>query len=237
MVRPSYVSLQSALAFYGLIPDVVPATTGITTVRPGRWETPLGLFTFRHVQADLFFGYRQTDLGSGQQAFVATPEKALLDLVYLEPEGDTPAYLRELRLQNLERLDPQRSAGRCGPQRPSQAAAAPPISSSICVNPRRRSTRHYEGLPGRIDPRQSHPLLTRNVGTRIPAGTHPGNAATGRRHDPAGLPWWDGAALPVRQLPLFRRPGLRPRTAPGTLRFPRLLEGAPSPGPRPKAML
>ena len=37
--------------------------------------------------------------------FVASPEKALLDLVYLQPEGDTPAYLRELRLQNLARLD------------------------------------------------------------------------------------------------------------------------------------
>ena len=38
-------------------------------------------------------------------ALVATPEKALLDLVYLQPGGDQPAYLRELRLQNLERLD------------------------------------------------------------------------------------------------------------------------------------
>lgn len=40
-----------------------------------------------------------------QQALIATPEKALLDLVYLQPGGDSPAYLKELRLQNLERLD------------------------------------------------------------------------------------------------------------------------------------
>lgn len=40
-----------------------------------------------------------------QQALVATPEKTLLDLVYLQPGGDQPAYLRELRLQYLERLD------------------------------------------------------------------------------------------------------------------------------------
>jgi hypothetical protein len=45
-----------------------------------------------------------TDL-HGQQALVAMPEKALLDLVYLQPGGDSAQYLRELRLQNLERLD------------------------------------------------------------------------------------------------------------------------------------
>lgn len=41
----------------------------------------------------------------GQQARVATPEKALLDLVYLQPGGDFANYLRELRLQNLEQLN------------------------------------------------------------------------------------------------------------------------------------
>ena len=45
------------------------------------------------------------ELGSGQAAFVATPEKALLDLIYLQPGGDNPAYLATLRLQALERLD------------------------------------------------------------------------------------------------------------------------------------
>jgi len=45
------------------------------------------------------------DLGGGQKAFLATPEKALLDLIYLHPGADSPAYLAELRLQHLERLD------------------------------------------------------------------------------------------------------------------------------------
>lgn len=44
------------------------------------------------------------DLGN-QQAFVATAEKALRDLLYLQPGSDDPDYLKELRLQNLERLD------------------------------------------------------------------------------------------------------------------------------------
>jgi hypothetical protein len=65
----------------------------------------LGIFDFRHIQVDFFYGYRLVDLGEKQQAFIASPEKALLDLVYLEPGGDTPDYLSELRLNNLDRLD------------------------------------------------------------------------------------------------------------------------------------
>ena len=105
MSRASYVSCQSALAFYGLIPEYVPATTSVTTHRPGRWETPLGVFDFRHIQFNLLRGYRMIDLGNEQRAFIATPEKALLDLVYLQPKSDSLAYMRELRLQNLERLN------------------------------------------------------------------------------------------------------------------------------------
>lgn len=105
LVPGSYVSLQSALGHYALIPESVPVTTSVTVGRPGRWETPLGTCDYRHLQADLFAGYRRTALGGGQEAFLATPEKALLDLLYLEPDADSPAYLAELRLQNMDRLD------------------------------------------------------------------------------------------------------------------------------------
>jgi len=105
MVRASYVSLQAALAYYGLIPEYVPVVTSVTTARPGRRETPLGVYEFCHDKTDLLFGYQLANLDGGQKAFLATPEKALLDLIYLQPGGDSPAYLQELRLQNLDRLD------------------------------------------------------------------------------------------------------------------------------------
>jgi predicted transcriptional regulator of viral defense system len=105
MVRGSYVSCQSALAHYDLIPEYVPVTTSVTTARPGSWETPLGTFEFRHINSNLLRGYRSIDLSGGQKAFVATPEKALLDLIHLHPGADSPDYLRELRLQNLDRLN------------------------------------------------------------------------------------------------------------------------------------
>lgn len=105
MARGSYVSLQAALAHYGLIPEAVPVVTSVTTGRPGRRETPLGIYEFRHIRAELFFGYRLVEVSPGQRAFLAGPEKALLDLIYLHPGGDDPDCLQELRLQNLERLD------------------------------------------------------------------------------------------------------------------------------------
>ena len=102
--QASYISLQSALSYYGLIPEIVNTTTSISTGRPERVETPFGVFEFRHVKTQLLFGYQMIDLGD-QEALVATPEKALLDLIYLQPGGETPAYLKELRLQNIEQLD------------------------------------------------------------------------------------------------------------------------------------
>jgi predicted transcriptional regulator of viral defense system len=101
----SYVSNQSALAHYGLIPEYVPLVTSVTTARPGRWDTPLGSYEFRHIKTSRLNGYRLVGLGGGQQAFIAIPEKALLDLIYFQPEGDSPEYLGELRLQNLDRLN------------------------------------------------------------------------------------------------------------------------------------
>jgi predicted transcriptional regulator of viral defense system len=105
MLPASYVSLQSALAYFGLIPEYVLVTTSVTTSRPASWETPLGIFNFRHIQVDFFDGYHLVDLSVRQQAFIASPEKALLDLIYLEPGGETLDYLVELRLSNLDQLD------------------------------------------------------------------------------------------------------------------------------------
>lgn len=105
LVRGSYVSCQSALAHYGLIPEHVPTVVSVTTGRTLSLQTPLGGFVFHHLQPALFFGMQRIDVGNGRYAFVALAEKALLDLVHLRPGGDAMDYLRELRLQNLDKLD------------------------------------------------------------------------------------------------------------------------------------
>ena len=103
--RASYVSLHSALEYHGLIPEYVPTVTSISTGRPEEVVTPLGSFIFRHIKKELFSDYQLTDLGEKQSAFIATPEKALLDLLYLTPGSDNPEYLKELRLQNFTSLN------------------------------------------------------------------------------------------------------------------------------------
>jgi len=106
----SYVSRQSALAHYGMIPESVP-TTSVSTGRPEILSTPLGVYDFHHIQIKWLRSYGRIELGNGQHAFIASPEKALLDLVYLQPEGDSRNYLKELRLQDLERLDMDKMQG------------------------------------------------------------------------------------------------------------------------------
>ena len=100
--RGSYVSAQSALAYYGLIPENVPVVTSVGPGRPETVRNPLGVFQFNHLSHQLLFGYSQMEIAPRQFAFVAYPEKALLDLIHLTPGADSEKYLRALRLQNPE---------------------------------------------------------------------------------------------------------------------------------------
>lgn len=106
LVRGSYVSLQSALAHHGLIPEHVPVITSLTTGRAQRRENPFGSFEYHHCPPDRLDGYRLDALGGGQEALVATPAKALADLIHLVPGADAATYLSELRLTNLEKVEP-----------------------------------------------------------------------------------------------------------------------------------
>jgi predicted transcriptional regulator of viral defense system len=105
LVTGSYVSCQSALAWHGMIPEHVATTVSVAAKRPARFDTALGRFVFRHVKRDLLFGYGVELVSPGQRAFVASPEKALLDWIHLEAGGDEEPFLRELRLQHLGALD------------------------------------------------------------------------------------------------------------------------------------
>lgn len=102
--RPSYVSLQSALAYHGLIPEAVPVTTSVTAGRPEVVDTPVGRFTFRHIRREALFGFETAVVWNGQEARIADPAKALLDLVYLTPRGDSTDHLSSLRLEGLDGL-------------------------------------------------------------------------------------------------------------------------------------
>jgi len=103
-VTPGY-HLHSALSYHGVIPEAVPVVTSVTTRRPRTDETPLGTFVFRHLHRSLFWGYEETRVGDGTTFFVASPEKALLDLVHLTPGRVTEDYVESLRLEPDLSLD------------------------------------------------------------------------------------------------------------------------------------
>ena len=104
--KVSYVSLQSALSHYGMIPEFVPVTTSVTTGRPEEIETPLGRFQFRHASPGRFFGFVEMEISVEQAVLIATPQKALVDLLYLTAHSDRVDYLRELRIERPVDFDP-----------------------------------------------------------------------------------------------------------------------------------
>lgn len=104
IVVPSYVSLERALSVHGLIPESVPLVQSITLARSLLFETQVGDFQYRHVKKDWFFGYAEISLQAGS-ALVATPEKALLDVVYFSIGSFDRDRIDEMRLQNIERFD------------------------------------------------------------------------------------------------------------------------------------
>lgn len=108
LVQGSYVSLQMALSHYDLIPEHVAVVTSVTTGRPGKWQNPYGRFSYQHIQPAFFFGFHYRQVTTTQWAYMATPEKALLDLIYLTPKAESAGYIQELRLQNLDQLDVDR---------------------------------------------------------------------------------------------------------------------------------
>lgn len=107
LTRPSYISLEKAMEMHNLIPEAVFVFTCVTAKRPAHYETAIGTFDYRHIRRDLFFGY-EPFTQQNQTAFLATPEKALLDYVYFLNGAVTQDTLEELRLQNLDLLSEER---------------------------------------------------------------------------------------------------------------------------------
>jgi len=105
--KPSYISLEKALEYHGLIPEAVPVYTSVTTKWPRKFTSKIGVFDYRHIKNSLFWGYEPV-IQKKQTGFMAMPEKALLDLIYLRGIKVSPEYLEELRLQNTEKIDAAR---------------------------------------------------------------------------------------------------------------------------------
>ena len=82
---PSYLSLEFALAWYGLIPERVEVLTSVTSGKNKQYATPIGPLTYRHLPASLYpLGVTLKKNDDGRTFLIATPEKALVDLFTLK---------------------------------------------------------------------------------------------------------------------------------------------------------
>ena len=98
--RPSYVSLHTALHFHGVIPEEVVQFTSVSTLKTASFQNAFGSYTYHHVAAPYMFGY-ELKKAEGRVPFViqmATPEKAIIDLLHLFPEYRSAADMLNLRL-------------------------------------------------------------------------------------------------------------------------------------------
>jgi hypothetical protein len=105
---PSYISLEYALHYFGLIPERVEAVTSVTTGRSRKYATPVGLFRYRMIPLAAFrMGMDRVELDDGRSFLIATPEKALADKIRddrgngLQTQGQLMDYL-----ENNLRVDP-----------------------------------------------------------------------------------------------------------------------------------
>lgn len=109
LLRPSYVSLQTALQFHGLIPEGVAQIQAVTPKHGQTWETKLGTFKYHSIKQDRFWGYKQYSSGEENliqnQFFLARPEKTLLDLFYLQKGNWPTRRIKEMRFQNPGKIN------------------------------------------------------------------------------------------------------------------------------------
>jgi hypothetical protein len=110
---PSYISLEYALQFYGLIPEMVHTVTSVTLQRSKTFHTPLGSFHYRMLSSNRYEAGFTLNSQTNSPFFIATPEKALVDKVWLDKRfrgtaiSDFGPYLEEdLRIDrtSLSRL-------------------------------------------------------------------------------------------------------------------------------------
>ncbi|MBI2995638.1 MAG: hypothetical protein HYY52_02890 [Candidatus Melainabacteria bacterium] len=95
--EPSYVSLESALNFYNLIPEIVPNITCVTTKKTQLFNTEKILFIYKKVKSKSFFGYKLIKYKNWTYK-IADVEKTILDYLYLNPNLKSENDFKELRI-------------------------------------------------------------------------------------------------------------------------------------------
>jgi predicted transcriptional regulator of viral defense system len=103
--EPSYVSLESALAYYGVIPETVLGVTSISSRKTRRYESAWGVFSYRSVKPQYMIGYTVIEDSPGIKFKIACLEKTILDILYLHTDIHSTADFEELRWNRTQLHD------------------------------------------------------------------------------------------------------------------------------------
>ncbi len=110
---PSYISLEYALSYHQMIPEWVRNVTSVTSAKNKSFTTPVGVFTYRHLPTAHFpSGVRSIPMSDGRSFLIATPEKAIADILYFAGGLSSKAEVEDFLFENMrideeavERLD------------------------------------------------------------------------------------------------------------------------------------
>ncbi len=105
--QPSYISLESALAYYGVIPEAVLGVTSVSSRKTIRYQSTWGEFKYRSVKSVYMVGYLVVEPEQKRKYTIARLEKAVLDYLYLNPNTNSVADFEGLRWNRtpLQQLD------------------------------------------------------------------------------------------------------------------------------------
>lgn len=107
LYRPSYISCESALFYYGILSQSPFVLTCISSRPTKTMSTAVGTIVYQQLKPSLFFAYRKE--GS---YFLAEPEKAVLDIVYLHLQNGQSVAMDEWDMNGVSRAKMKRFAQR-----------------------------------------------------------------------------------------------------------------------------
>jgi hypothetical protein len=84
-----------------MIPEAVVQITNVTTLKTASFANDFANTLIKNVKENLLFGYELKPMADNRTIQFATPEKALLELLYLYPFYDSEQELEELRLMKI----------------------------------------------------------------------------------------------------------------------------------------
>lgn len=109
LYTPSYISLETALSYYNIIPEKVTIITSVSSKKTQEFKNAYGSFTYQHIKTAYYGNYVSQHDEFGYPYLMASKEKALIDFLYLKMRHlktiGEDVFEQSFRFQNLEPID------------------------------------------------------------------------------------------------------------------------------------